>query len=217
MGLTTGYGYCSDIGSSLRKDYVVVSNDVNMAARLMCKAKGRILVDEATMSSLPIEAQAQLSQAEEMLLKGAALPVRPYMYTGDSILSMNILKQEKQSTGILRSHVKHVLETKLDNMLSLSSQYDLPNSLLKMNGFRLRKSSSGLSDGSQYFFSPTLTKSTTYSDELSDMLDQASNSSINDVEIRNALTAQDLATDKEAIEIEDHNSSCFVIFGSTGL
>jgi len=48
-GVTTGMCFCGIVGHSLRCDYVVVGDSVNMAARLMAKASdGDVFCDEAT-------------------------------------------------------------------------------------------------------------------------------------------------------------------------
>ncbi|MET0419866.1 MAG: tetratricopeptide repeat protein [Actinoplanes sp.] len=48
-GLTTGPVYCGEVGSDVRREYAVVGDAVNLAARLMQAAPpGRLLVDQAT-------------------------------------------------------------------------------------------------------------------------------------------------------------------------
>lgn len=71
IGLASGLIYCSSIGSSIRRDYVGIGDKVNLAARLMSKAKGRILLDESTYTTIPSEVRdGLLNGAEEMHLKG---------------------------------------------------------------------------------------------------------------------------------------------------
>ncbi|KPJ49779.1 MAG: hypothetical protein AMJ41_02340, partial [candidate division Zixibacteria bacterium DG_27] len=49
IGINSGHALCGDVGGSLRKEYTVMGDDVNLAARLMSKAKpGQILVGENT-------------------------------------------------------------------------------------------------------------------------------------------------------------------------
>jgi class 3 adenylate cyclase/tetratricopeptide (TPR) repeat protein len=48
-GVTTGPVYCGEVGSDIRREYAVVGDAVNLAARLMTAAQGRqLLVDQAT-------------------------------------------------------------------------------------------------------------------------------------------------------------------------
>ena len=70
IGVTTGNAFCGTIGSILRRDYVAMGDCVNMAARLMGKANGRVLVDDRSFASLPAAARGGLVQAEPMQLKG---------------------------------------------------------------------------------------------------------------------------------------------------
>ena len=71
IGLASGLIYCSSIGSMIRRDYVGIGDKVNLAARLMAKAKGRILFDESTFKMIPSDVREKLLKlTEEMHLKG---------------------------------------------------------------------------------------------------------------------------------------------------
>jgi class 3 adenylate cyclase len=84
VGLTTGNVYCGNVGSLNRRDYVGIGDTVNLAARFMGKAKGKVFIDEATYDSLPRETKNFISPlAHELELKGQARPVRPYFYSSD--------------------------------------------------------------------------------------------------------------------------------------
>ena len=49
IGINSGHAFCGDVGGSLRKEYTVMGDDVNLAARLMSKAEpGQILVGQNT-------------------------------------------------------------------------------------------------------------------------------------------------------------------------
>lgn len=78
IGVTTGRVYCGTVGSSLRRDYAAVGASVNLSARLMGKAKGRILVDEYTYQSLPDVLKNKMVTAESMMLKGYSTPHSPF-------------------------------------------------------------------------------------------------------------------------------------------
>jgi len=101
IGLTTGDAYCGTVGSSIRQDYVAMGDPVNMAARLMCKAKGRIIVDTVTHSMLPQKLAASLNLAEAMMLKGKTEPIRPYYYAEDFLASMPNFESEKKYSVVL--------------------------------------------------------------------------------------------------------------------
>lgn len=84
IGITTGQCFCGTIGSILRRDYVAIGDSVNMAARLMSKAHGRILIDESTYSSLPISIREKLSEGEPLMLKGRSTPLTPYTFRSNN-------------------------------------------------------------------------------------------------------------------------------------
>ena len=85
VGLTTGNVYCGNVGSSNRRDYVGIGDTVNLAARFMSKAGGRVYLDTATYESLPRETKKFISPcAQEYQLKGQAKPIRPYTYASDT-------------------------------------------------------------------------------------------------------------------------------------
>jgi hypothetical protein len=81
IGITTGVAYCGNVGSSLRKEYAAVGDTVNLSARLMSKAHGRILIDEATYSRLPkCLRKTRFSRLPPMKVKGKDHPISPYEY-----------------------------------------------------------------------------------------------------------------------------------------
>ena len=83
IGIATGDAYCGTVGSEkIRQDYVAMGDAVNLAARLMGKANGRVLTDELTCTELPLAMSAILSRGEALTLKGRSKPFSPYVYSG---------------------------------------------------------------------------------------------------------------------------------------
>jgi class 3 adenylate cyclase/tetratricopeptide (TPR) repeat protein len=76
IGVTTGSVFCGTIGNSYRREYTVIGNVVNLAARLMQVAQNHILCDsttyEATRHRIPFRT------VPAMCLKGIELPVVAY-------------------------------------------------------------------------------------------------------------------------------------------
>jgi class 3 adenylate cyclase len=69
-GVTTGVVYCGCVGNTVQRAYCAVGDVVNLAARLMGKAHGGILVDEATVSRLPAEIKLAVHKQAPIALKG---------------------------------------------------------------------------------------------------------------------------------------------------
>lgn len=122
-GVTTGTVFCGSVGAPERRDYAAIGNEVNMAARLMGKAKGRVLIDNNTYQNLNGATRNKLHAAEEMKLKGNDTPVKPYEYTdlGEIPRITQDDEQAKYAT-ILRRQVKAILMDQLDRLAN-SKQY----------------------------------------------------------------------------------------------
>jgi hypothetical protein len=80
IGITTGNVYCGVIGSIERRDYAGIGTDVNMAARLMYKAHGRLLLDQQTYQNLSKSVKYMLIPGEELIVKGSDVPLKPYVF-----------------------------------------------------------------------------------------------------------------------------------------
>jgi hypothetical protein len=79
-GVTTGVVYCGCVGNTVQRAYCAVGDVVNLAARLMGKAHGGILVDEATVSRLPAEIKLAVHKQAPIALKGKDKEVTPYRF-----------------------------------------------------------------------------------------------------------------------------------------
>jgi len=84
IGITTGSVYCGAVGSPMRREYVAIGRTVNLAARLMGKAKGRVLVDPVTYSKLSANVTKYMAEIEPLMLKGIPKPVICYEFNGSS-------------------------------------------------------------------------------------------------------------------------------------
>lgn len=81
VGVTFGHTFAGEVGWKARREYTVMGDDVNLAARLMAKAgDGQILVNDQVLQRLTrlVDAEA----LPPLHLKGKQHPVQPYVVTG---------------------------------------------------------------------------------------------------------------------------------------
>jgi class 3 adenylate cyclase/tetratricopeptide (TPR) repeat protein len=107
MGLCTGRVFCGSFGSDLRREYTLLGDSVNLAARLMQTALGDIFCDEATYRM----AQANISFEclSHVSLKGKSEPVTVFRPTAVKVGSATVrttLVGRKSQREMLSQKVK---------------------------------------------------------------------------------------------------------------
>jgi len=81
IGVSTGFVFAGEIGSSIRREYTVIGDSVNLSARLMTAASpGQIYVSSATAERAGGE--FKLHRLRPMSVKGKAAPVQAYRLDG---------------------------------------------------------------------------------------------------------------------------------------
>ncbi len=81
IGVNTGYMTVGNIGSETHRDYTVIGNQVNVAARLESMATaGQILISQRTYSK--VESLVEVQFVGEIQVKGIHTPVRTFNITG---------------------------------------------------------------------------------------------------------------------------------------
>ena len=118
IGLTTGNVFCGNVGCSIRQDFVGIGDTVNLAARLMSKAKGRVFVDAATYNNLPRGNKKNLKLFDVALeLKGQKDPVRPYILDNTIQSPLLLLGDDPGDMipdALIRQQVLETIATQLD-------------------------------------------------------------------------------------------------------
>lgn len=128
IGVTTGIVYCGTIGSSSRRDYAGIGTDVNISARLMSRAEGRVLLDQRTYEGLGQEFRLNLSPAEEMKLKGLGKPVTPYFYCAQEAPRVRGIETQGQYRSLVRKSVRDAISNQLDKIANTIPANGLGNS-----------------------------------------------------------------------------------------
>ena len=85
IGVTTGSVYCGIVGTEYRRDYVAIGGSVNLAARLMCKANGKIFIDDETFRRLPLNIACYTFLTEPLELKGIQSGAKFHCYWAKKI------------------------------------------------------------------------------------------------------------------------------------
>ena|GEM_PF-1159922 len=105
VGLAFGSLFCGDVGKANRKEYTVMGEAANMAARLMSKAPwGEVLIDEKMRNRLP---KSVRTEPVTLTLKGVGDHVPAYTFTGISEgsesgkISSNIAGQAAEREALL--------------------------------------------------------------------------------------------------------------------
>lgn len=85
IGVTTGVAYCGVVGNAARAAYTMLGAPVNLAARLMQAAKGRILVD-ATSRDEAVD-RVEFEAVDPLRVKGSAQPVAAFVPVGRQVVA----------------------------------------------------------------------------------------------------------------------------------
>ena len=134
VGITTGNVFCGSVGSYVRREYAVIGDVVNLAARLMSKAKGGLLMDEATYTRIPNFLQNYMKRLNPIAVKGKDELVIPY---GLRVGMKNISFDDK---GVSEMQIDALTirpackEPLLDNMIRISSNVPVSLKFIIMEG-----------------------------------------------------------------------------------
>jgi class 3 adenylate cyclase/tetratricopeptide (TPR) repeat protein len=82
VGITTGRVYCGEIGSPRRREYTLIGDTVNLAARLMKAAPDGLLCDAATFQAA--RGRLQFEALPPIVVKGKSEPVPVYRPVGEA-------------------------------------------------------------------------------------------------------------------------------------
>jgi class 3 adenylate cyclase len=122
IGISTGSVYCGTIGlSNIRQDYVAIGKSVNLSARLMSQAHGKILLDEKTFEYLPLEISTLYvsTLSSSLTLKGFTEPLNIFWYSSNNLPPFVIRDTPADSSLVFEKYILKHLQT-VYSYLSLS-------------------------------------------------------------------------------------------------
>jgi hypothetical protein len=130
FGITTGDVYCGTVGSALRMEYAAIGSVVNMAARLMCKAHGGILIDDATHARLAPDLKGLTKALDPIKVKGREEPLPVFSY--DSIEMVHVKEkvvEDHEISAACREALLHLVA-----QLNVSDDVSYRSSPVKAQG-----------------------------------------------------------------------------------
>ncbi len=79
IGITTGRAFCGVLGNEERRQYTAVGTVMNLSARLMQMADGRVVCDQATFRSARARTELSFEPLGDIRVKGKSEPVAAYL------------------------------------------------------------------------------------------------------------------------------------------
>ncbi len=106
IGIATGEVFCGPIGSDIRRDFTLIGDIVNIAARLMQVAAGEILCDEKTSQVIHLELHCEALPAIFVKGKVDLMPVfRPLRQLPAHMHERPVIVGRKREKAVLRDRL----------------------------------------------------------------------------------------------------------------
>lgn len=130
MGVTTGPAFCGCLGYEQRRDYTMIGDTVNLAARLMGASKsyppsefeyGGILCDEKTMEAC--KKKYDFIMLKKVYLKGKKSGIKVFRVGGNATMNSSRVSEELDFSGIpfvCRVPQLQAVQSEVTSMISMS-------------------------------------------------------------------------------------------------
>lgn len=117
IGVTTGQAFCGTIGNTVRREYTLMGDVVNLSARLMQAAPGTILCDEPTAAAAM--GRLALTALEPIHVKGKQAPIAIYRPERETRTTPAAPRPRRQHTPLVgRVHERAWLTAALTGLLT---------------------------------------------------------------------------------------------------
>ena len=116
IGITTGLAFCGTFGGDLRREYSVLGDVVNLAARLVQLAEDEVLCDEATVRACGPRVMS--TQLQPVRVKGKAEPVEIFRPTRLRVSTLSPTLTQSAADLVGRGNEQTVLAQRLAELRS---------------------------------------------------------------------------------------------------
>ena len=104
IGVSSGFVFAGEIGSSRRREYTVIGDSVNLAARLMAASRpGEILVSKPTMERAGGEFDVQ--RLRPLRVKGKAAPVPVFRLRDEPVRTASLTQRIEATSPLVGREV----------------------------------------------------------------------------------------------------------------
>ena len=130
IGISTGRAFCGVVGSDTRRQYTAVGTVMNMAARLMQAAAGRVLCDQATFRASQAHPGLSFESLGDIKVKGRSEPLAVYVPTkAQAAEDGGVVGREAERVVLTRS-LESLVQEKRNSVVVLEGEPGIGKSRL---------------------------------------------------------------------------------------